>query len=300
MIAPSKALMGFPAGPDVLLGVVEDGGAGPTVVSDWREKGGTFPLAFLTGPQRRTLIAVDIGRPLEFSLGRTYQADARVDRSWSPMRSWNGAYTATLPADALPAEAAVRPVGMTGFSENIGVDTRKTAAEKEGGLARTLPWANVILHFGSTAGWPAEPQQPSYPLEAQLSRRYADPAIPSAMTGSGWEGYGTAADGTRFVLVDRAYGYAEPARVYAMLLWPGSEQVVDGGPVDPKAVLPIAVKLPGGRGVAIAQYQATLRWRTGTGPWSAPATSAALAPAGTTQVEVTRKGGTPEVVTLPR
>jgi hypothetical protein len=84
----------------------------------------------------------------------------------------------------------------------------------------------------------------------------------------------------------------DPARAYLALL-PGSgpAQVVDGGPVPPAGTVPrIRVQLPGGRGWAVAEYQARLRWRTGDGPWSVWCSDAALVPAAATELEVTRPG----------
>jgi hypothetical protein len=63
--------------------------------------------------------------------------------------------------------------------------------------------------------------------------------------------------------------------------------------------LAVRVRLPGGQGVIVGAKDASLRYRSGTGPWQAVAGPAALLPDSATAVQVIRKGQ-PEVrVELP-
>jgi hypothetical protein len=53
------------------------------------------------------------------------------------------------------------------------------------------------------------------------------------------------------------------------------------------------MKLPDGQGWVVADRGATLRQRTGDGPWQAAGRDAALLPAAANEVEVTRPGMSP-------
>jgi hypothetical protein len=118
----------------------------------------------------------------------------------------------------------------------------------------------------------------------------------NGMAGSLWIGYGVTANGSRLLVGEQAFD-EDPTHVYAVLRSPaGKQTVVQGGVPDPKAPLPVTIKLPGGQGWAVAQMKAELSYRYGDGEWSAPRKNAALVPAGDdAEVRVTLDGTTKTV-----
>jgi hypothetical protein len=311
-------LVGFLSDDGNLLRVVADGFATPG-----DRASGVY--AAVLGQDPRLVMAFDSDRHrLEASDGLTYRPDGRVVRTWTPLGddatvgivSAPGAPDVASPDDgdgvgflAIPDRADPEFVVIRRSGEPDSAGTTWLAGSESrpagGSIApdRRLNWTAAadrasypVLRAGTAAGW-GSPDHRALDLvfEGALDRAAGGAAARSTMQ-SLWFAYGTTPAGARFVVGERQYD-DEPSHVYAVL---DGHRVVHGGSIDLRAPLPVVVRLPDGGGTVVARYGARLRWRTGGASWSGPATSAALVPAGTTQVEVRLPGKGAEVVDLPQ
>ncbi|HWH00750.1 MAG TPA: hypothetical protein VNV66_15875 [Pilimelia sp.] len=126
---------------------------------------------------------------------------------------------------------------------------------------------------------------------AVVSRLARVPNMSYATTG--WLLGGRLADGTTVTV-----GTVNAGGTHRLVSLTGT-RYADHGVLDPAAPLPIAVRLPGGRGWVVAAPRATLRHRPPGGSWRPAGLQAAVVPdTGPVEVEVGRTGRRPAVVSL--
>jgi hypothetical protein len=269
-----------------LTGFVVRTGGEPSVTSmESMLTGAANSAAVLTGPAFDVLVVMDEGRPVEFSPDLTYGADGSVRRTFRPLVfDRDGAAMRQGPAPALrTGQQRVDLANPTALAEGRRGDLRHRT------LDRTLP--------GSAAAWPAGvPKEWDLRDDERYDDRYGYHVYRDA---AAWFIRGATADGRRLVVQSLTVG-DRPDRLFLLLGRPDEipEPVYLGAP-DPRAALPVRVRLPGSQGVVVAAEGATLRYRVPDGTWLPAGGDAALLPAAATEAEVTRPGRTPVTVALP-
>jgi hypothetical protein len=240
----------------------------------------------LTGPAFDVLVVIDDGRTVEFSPDLTYGADGSVRRTFRPL---------VFDRDGAAVRQGRAPALRSGGQR---VDLANLTALAEGRRGEPRPRTLDRPLPGSAAAWPADPPED---WDLRNDDRYDDRYGYHVHSGdaAAWFIRGATADGYRLSVQSLTAG-DRPDRLFLLLGRPDKtpEPVYLGTP-DPRAALPVRVRLPGSQGVVVAAERATLRYRVRTGPWLPVGGDAALLPAAATEAEVTRPGRTPVIVTLP-
>ncbi|BCL13099.1 hypothetical protein [Micromonospora sagamiensis] len=257
------------------------------------DRTGWRSVAFLTGRERSTLVVPDVGIEVEYSMGRTYTADAVTRDDWQPVPPpVDGAALITIGPQRDRWTVAVRQ--RAGAYLGIGnlTDPAGTAPER-GWLGWRRPAdadhpaarpAYLVLGGSETTGGLPDVTEGRRAL-AEAPVGDVEPQSPPWL-GMDWIAVGRAPSGEIIVAGDLRMG-TDPVRTLVRLHRPGKAPLVVVGPVvDPAAYLPVVVRLPDGRGWLVAQPGATLSWSDGRGEWQPAGRDAALLPAGTTQVRV--------------
>jgi hypothetical protein len=253
--------------------------------------GSTGVQAWFVDPEQTVLGVLDVGTPVGYGTRWTYRPDGTRTMALTPLTVHGGAAFVRLPlrgADGYPVRVARLPADRPG--SDIAIAGQPMQANPSGTGWERPDGQLLRLDLGDHQ---ADDQALRDRFRQALARRTTPLAAPGGQPS--WTAAGRLPGGPAVVLGESRL-QPDPARAYLALL-PGSgagsgdEQVVDGGPVPPAGTVPrIRVPLPGGRGWAVAEYGAGLRWRTGAGPWSAGHRDAALVPAGATELELTRPG----------
>ncbi|MBI4941271.1 MAG: hypothetical protein HY830_11045 [Actinobacteria bacterium] len=257
---------------------------------------------------RTRLLLVDPGVPLAWSSRWSYRPDGVPVRDWAPVTFSDGATVLSLPtgSDARLVAVARTPVREWADVQRIGPDRRSEQVVPNWvASAATVRWAGTTRCLPVGRG----------DVDASACERWSQALVSARMdrTGPGGVAFGSlpgslvgrTPDGRTYVVATLTAD-ADPSRVVGgVLTGPDPEHVTasalaDGGVLDPDAVLPVAVRLPEGQGWVVADVGAALRYRvTPSGSWTDAGRDAALLPdAATLQVEVTRGGAAPAVVTL--
>ncbi|SCL17773.1 hypothetical protein GA0074692_0250 [Micromonospora pallida] len=246
-------------------------------------------VAFLVGADRSTLVVLDVGIEVEYSVERTYPADGVTRTDWRPVAFTGGAARIAVPAQRGRHTVAVRERG--GGYLGIGNLTDPAAARPEEGW---LDWRRpadrddpasrpALFILDPTAGVPDIVDTRRRLGDVQLGE--AEPLTP-AETGVDWIAVGHTPTGEELVAGDLRIG-GDPVRTLVLLRRPGGETVPVVGPaVDPGATLPVAVRLPNGRGWLVARKDAALAWADAGGQWQPAGRDAALLPDSATRVRV--------------
>ncbi|XTZ18299.1 hypothetical protein ACQSSU_13490 [Micromonospora echinospora] len=253
------------------------------------DRTGGQSVAFLVGPERSTLVVLDVGIEVEYSLNRTYTADKVIREDWQPVRFTDGVALITIGPQRNRWTVAVRE--RAGAYLGIGnlTDPEETTPQ-QGWLGWRRP---------ADADHPAA--EPAYlvlgeregtvdlPDIAQGRRMLAkalgepEPQSPPWL-GMDWIAVGRISAGADLVAGDLRMG-TDPVRTLVRLHQPGTAPVVVVGPVvDPAE--PVVVRLPDGRGWLVVRPGATLSWSDGRGDWQPAGRDGAVLPAGATQVRV--------------
>ena len=294
-------------------------------------------IAFLVGDH--VLVALDTAGPLALSATRAYRPDGTVKREFQPLSFTNGAAVVEVPSQRLwntliLLQTAKRPavqgypsygVAIPPFGLNQ-VDIATRNAEMVAARARhVLPWRDARMFVGG-GSWVADPTSRGLTEQLMVHGTNAmepyedagcnhnvgnDSSEASAasdsnffVVGHPWYIYGGTPDGRNLSVREMQFD-DESSRVLAVLTGadPKAGSVVFGGFVDPKAVLPVRVKLPDQQGWVVADRGAALRYQRGAGSgnsaqWIDAGKDAALIPADAVAVRVTRAGGAPVTVQL--
>jgi hypothetical protein len=225
--------------------------AGGTVGVERQTLGGV-----LLGPTYSVLLSLDIGQPMEYATGQASGASGQV--TYQPVVYTNGAATIQLPAGAAPEQATLRlAAGSKAATESVYVGNQP--ARTRAGVPP--PWYGI---YQLTPGV-------RVPSRAELSARFSDAlrTFPQTLGGattpnlgreSSWYAYGRLPGGTE-VLAGQYRQDDGVTRTYVVLLDRGRDPaVIYGGVATPKRVLPVAVRLPAGRGWVLVRPGARLNW----------------------------------------
>ncbi|WHT18301.1 sigma factor [Crossiella sp. CA-258035] len=264
--------------------------------------------AFLFGPGDRTLLAVDQGRPVEFSLGLTVAEDGAVTRERSRLLFSDGVAIRTLPAWAEPVQSVLtldgdgpllRPQLAAEHVWHLDLPPHDPSRE----LPMPRPAAGVNWHgpqglpFRRSTGQPfLPPNELRAAGQAELAKpRYRDPL--GEPQPKRWELLAGLSGNRSLYVTEIADG--GPTRIYGVVVRPdGSVETVRYGGPGRLSALPVQLRLPGEEGWLVAQQHAELRWRTGPDvPWQAAGQEVAVLPGNAREVEVT-VGGRAERVAL--
>ncbi|SCF46415.1 hypothetical protein [Micromonospora mirobrigensis] len=248
--------------------------------------------AFLTGVDRSTLVVLDVGGDVQWSARRTYRADRVVRTDWRPVTFTDGAAVVRVPPQRDRYAVAVRD--GAGAYLSLGNLTDPTVIPDDPGLGWRTP---------AGGGWPAD-RPARFPLAPRgalsldtvlmfLGKGDAGQHEPAGgATGRDWTAYGRTGRGELFVAADVRFG-GDPTRtvVYIQPLTStdprfGPVVTVYGDEVDRTAPLPVAVRLPDGRGWLVARKDATLSYLDHDGRWHPAGRNAALLPSTATRVRV--------------
>ncbi|MGW0516287.1 hypothetical protein [Crossiella sp. NPDC003009] len=264
--------------------------------------------AFLFGPGDRTLLAVDQGRPVEFSPGLTITDDGVVTRERSRLLFSDGVAVRTLPAWAEPVQSVLTLTGHGPLlrpqlaSEHVW---HLDLPPHDPGQELPMPRQAAGIDWHGPQGLPfrrstGQPFLPPNELRgaglAELGKpQYRDPLGESQP--KRWELMAGLSGNRSLYVTEIADG--GPTRIYGVLVrLDGSVETVRYGGPGKRAALPVQLRLPGAEGWLVAQQHAGLRWRTGPdAPWQAAGQEVAVLPGNAREVEVT-VGGRPERVAL--
>ncbi|MFU8854126.1 hypothetical protein ACNAW0_24545 [Micromonospora sp. SL1-18] len=248
--------------------------------------------AFLAGPDRSVLVVLDVGDDVEWSSERTYLADRVTRTDWKPVTFSDGAGVVKVPPQRDRYSVAIRD--GSGTYLKIGNLTDPRVIPNDPGLGWRTP---------AGGGWPAD-RPALFPVAPHGAGLDLEETVPMLLgkgnndgdmiptTGFDWRAYGRTGRGELFVAADVRFG-GDPTRT-VVYIEPLDSTHPRFGPVisvysdevDPKAPLPVAVRLPDERGWLVARKDATLSYLDEHGRWRPAGRHAALVPATTTRVRV--------------
>ena len=292
-------------GDDVVYGThgfVEPSATGPFIDELMALQSDTDPhTAILVGERDRgVLVVVDTGRGISFSPDFKINPDGTVARGFRALAYADGAAVLDVgrqrdrvriglrAADGRPVELMNFPAWAYRDHPGEGQPGARQVVLAVPGWERGWP-AGEDARREAWAAWGAEGRKPFYDLNGY----HRITAAPD------WFVWGSTPAGVRFRLETHSLD-GEPSRLLLTTGRPDSEgRTQPAGVLDPEATLPVQVRLPDGGGFVVAAVGATLRYRHGDGGWVPVAGDSALVPGGVTQVEVTRPGRPPRIVSLP-
>ncbi|KXK61968.1 hypothetical protein AWW66_11045 [Micromonospora rosaria] len=263
---------------------------GSDVFGPPQEPFGWASRAFLTGPDRDVLVVLDVGDEVEWSPQRVYHTDGYTRTDWRPVRFADGAGVVRVPPQRDRYAVAIRDGSGTYLT--IGNLTDPEVVPHDPGLNwRTPPSAG-----SQPARFPVEPHgarldQESHNLTCGNLGRGDRPFNLASATD--WMAYGRTPAGELFVATDLKVG-GDPVRTVVCIqpvdasTHPADGEVIQvyGDEVDPTAVLPVRVRLPGDRGWLVARKDAALSYLDDDGRWQPAGRHAALLPPGASRARV--------------
>lgn len=282
----------------VALGLYGGDQSGQRILTDVPPVAGAAGVAFQFGADDRTLLAIDTGRPMVISDGVRRDQDGRVDRTWRSLAAVDGVAWWQAPAGVDASAVRVALTDPSGAADRDAAVLTLPASRYGDGFDRQskhrtehrLDW-HFLNQTNST-----RPVVGTWGIEGYLERAgMLDPFLRVGAGGT-WNVAAVLPDG-RTAWVTEYQQDSSPSRVYAVI--GNGWRVVDGGPVDAAAPLPVKIKMPYRLGWVVAADGAVLRYRTGDdGPWIGDSRDAALLPYQATEVEVAHPGRAPVVVPL--
>lgn len=271
--------------------------------------------SYLFGPGDRTLLVVDFGTPLYLAVAPRQAADGRIVRDWQQIPVSDGVAIAQLPngapvtvAKVLPRDSVPAPDerDFSRLLHPVVASTYLMLSERAGDV--TINGSEGItppLWRGEgtarSVGGHGRVENPM-----QVWRESMDQAGMLDWSGGGmangqWVVTAGLDDGRTAIVTERTMEVSHNT-LFAVLLDAGGtfQRIVVGPSVNPAAPLPVRLRLPDGQGWVVADYGATLRYRTdANGPWQDAGRDAALLPDDAVQAQVTRDGNQ-TAVDLPR
>lgn len=257
-------------------------------------------------PDNRTVLGIEpeAGLALFVSPNTAIGAGGRSRRHWTELPGHDGVSYTQLPEPANPRNIRLA-VSQAGGDPNAGeqklgahlplLSAVDYIAEREGvDVDNGLPWPARDMTVGDETTLPRTPLD-LFGTALRESGLLDSASFDEEELGAHWQVVAGMADG-RTMIVGPYQELDNPAYLFTVLVRAGGavEKVARGPAVDPDAVLPVRVRLPGGQGWVVAAQGHQLTHRTG-GAWSAPVADAALVPDATTQVRVDG-----QAVDLPR
>ncbi len=276
-----------------------------TLVADsYPAPGSGLAGAFVAGSAKtkQALVTIDLGQRMAWSLKREY-TDSGSKRDFKPLKFTEGVAVVELPKDVYldGLRISEQPANKTnpyGFHvlDSRANEVQQTVSTPDNRLWKDLDFATWPMTDGAEKLAGSANDDFSKAVEAA-----SDPTA-YGWSMSMWTGYGITADGSSVLLGEEALD-EDASRTYAVLRSPdGKTTVTSGGVPDPKALLPVQIRLPRDQGWAVAQSQAKLSYRYDGGAWSAARDNATLVPApdkAGAKVEVqVEAGDKTEIVTL--
>lgn len=288
----TKRVGGAGPGRYAALGFIGTSPSGPRVTIAHFSEDRYSSTSWYVDPDHRVLAVTDNAVPRGVSYHFTYDKDGTARRVFTPLSFTDGIAVVELPKGATDHNTAVADLPWLSYRDNI--DTANLQLQGEGpqsGIAWRDPSGYLRLPLSDADGPLSNDalDEKNKALDAKTELSYQT----SGEGNGSWIVYGTTSAGARALVFQRQLN-AEPARLYLLL----DGQLSDQGIPDASAPLPVKVHLPNGQGWIVAHYGASLRARSGTGPWLPVHADAALIPDNTTEVEVTTPGHSAVVVAL--
>ena len=283
---------------DVVGFVGTGAGGSPVVVGDAYAGEDFIENAWFVDPGRTVLAVADNGERYGISPGWRYGPEGSVGRDYQPIADHDGVGITRLTTSAAGVHVARLP--YTDVADLRRVAAAVPPRTDDRGLM--LPWRTTVTLPGAVR---AE-GLPVTTLLRAIGATVRGQAY--SLTGGSWSVRGRTPDGRQFVAGEILLEN-DPSHAYVLLSDGnhGSKDVLyQGGLVDLRGPLPVAVRLPDRQGWVVASPGRTLRYRTGSAAWKPAGHDGALLPSAATSVEVTGSGGRPVVVplttrlTLPR
>lgn len=275
------------------LGLVEPGPDGRPVVESYAflQHPATIrkPTSMLLGAKRDVLVVLDTGlKDVTYSTDFAYAPDGTVTRTYRPVTYTDGAAVIRLPAQIERYTMALK-------APRVPVDSPVTADNVRDSLATEGP-AGGVQYWMLPEG-----RRTDESCRLAEDERFWDAGAMHPPGSSGeWNITARTPDG-RYVCVKTYQFGSDPRRVAYGIGTSDSPPPVarSAGAAASAGPLAVRLRLPGGQGVIVGAEDASLRYRSGTGPWQAVAGSVALLPDSATAVQVIRKGKPAVRVELP-
>ncbi|GAB1509796.1 hypothetical protein [Actinophytocola sp. KF-1] len=249
---------------------------------------------YMFGPDDRTVLVVDRGKPLHYDPAPVYDKSARVMRfDWQPVKPVDGVAILAAPGRtetqaALvyeggdpPAQLAVTHIPVYPTVASIWLRLRLPDPTYRV-RSSLLPWGRVLWRLGERVAMTDRELEGMWGYYRFYPAEYAT-AVSLWTIGVGLP------DGRVLVLKESQKDGTKPRLVGRMVPKGNDPNVVrvDGGVVDPDAILPIRFRIPDGGGWVVADKGKELSYRTSPDEeWRAVGRDAALLPANATEVLV--------------
>jgi hypothetical protein len=278
------------------LGMVEPGPDGRPIIEDFalmqHPETTDRPITMLIGAKRDVLVILDTGLKITYSPDFAYAPDGTIARTFRPVTFTDGAAVIRVPAQN---ERYTLAMGNPGVDVNYPIEPDNDGAGSLSGLYSSGP--------GNTReGW-ALPERRRTTENCVLTGedRFRDlGALHPVAASTEWHIEARTPDGHYVCLNTRQFGNDVRHVIYGIGTSDSPPPVARfGGSSAPSAPLAVRLRLPGKQGVIVAAEQATLRYRSGDGPWIAVQGYVALLPDAATAVQVIRKGKPTATVDLP-
>lgn len=251
------------------------------------------------GPEDRTMLIVDRGKPLAYAHGYV-QEDVRYRYEWHPVEPRDGVAIVPIPQGKDPKETVAyegpNPPAVLGdehiqpyyrWTSSMYMSARLTDPTDRDPRSDLLPWKKT-WEFGTPLGLS--------PFQLESLWGMNVPVADGSQVGD-WTIAVGLPNGHVVILRECQKGEETP-RVIGMVapsVGLDTPQIVDAGPVDRNAVLPVRFRIPDGGGWVVAHRGTNLSYRTTPdGQWQDTGDDAAWLPEDATQVKVGD-----QVVTLP-
>jgi hypothetical protein len=264
------------------------GADGPRVAHATFSVDGRMPQAWYVDPAHRVLAVVDSGRQRGITYRWEYEPNGTARRTFAPLKFTDGISIAVLPdgIDRYTVHVADLPfrthgdlvgianVELDGEAARLGLHWNDPARQ----MHLLLPIGDAEQAIGSARDTRTA-QRVASEVQDALDANTHQAALTTHL--QDWIVYGRTHDGRQVRVFERQLDN-DPARLYALL----DGDLLDYGPIDRAAALPVQVDLPDGVGWIVAQYGADLEYRTASSGWTDAGRDAALLPASATAARV--------------
>jgi hypothetical protein len=291
---------GVPSGVQEALAYIGTGLDGPRVAAVSLPVDGLMKQAWYVDPEHRVLAVVDAGRPRGITYRWDYRPDGTARRTFEPLVFSDGVATVELPEGVSRYTVHVSDLPHTGHRSLVEIANVELDREApQTGVGWNDPTRQMVLLLpigdAETTIGPARDAATAQSVSSRAHAALEASTDQARLTESvqDWFVYGRTPDGSTVSVFERQLDN-DPARLYALI----GDRLLDLGPVDRTAPLPVQAQLPDGQGWVVAQYQSRLQYRVHNGPWRAAGQDAALLPDLAAEVLVTGPSGQSTTVRL--